>query len=166
MQIYASELFVASCKVVCAAIARHPNPSQLWRPSSWPGVALIEIISTCCQISFWSQRVKLVANIWSCTFDNFHCLLPMEYGIVYLDVSQSGVSRIFKWVFASVCVLYLCFCVVRLVSIVCASYLSESGVCVRFRLMESAKKRCQSAGNTGPRGHLRTNNDKLSTNEH
>ena len=90
----------------------------------------------------------------------------MEYGIVYLDVSQSDVSRIFKWVFASVCVLCLCFRVVRLVSIVCASYLSEGGVCVRFRLMESAKKRCQSAGNTGPRGHLRTNNDKLSTNEH
>ena len=58
MQIYASELFVASCKVVCAAIARHPNPSQLWRPSSWPGVALIEIISTCCHISSWWQQVR------------------------------------------------------------------------------------------------------------
>ena len=43
MQIYASELFVASCKVVCAAIvrARHPNPSQLWPPSSWSGVAVV-----------------------------------------------------------------------------------------------------------------------------
>ena len=32
------------------ARARHPNPSQLWPPSSWPGAALVYSLRLCPQV--------------------------------------------------------------------------------------------------------------------